>query len=416
MTDFCEATIGFWRSHPQLRRHVDSGLLDFARFDPESGREVSLLVSGETLRPDTLANPLIAIANYFFDGIPQDAFGVLQGKLHEYQVAVPADAGSIDRDDPQFFAQLNLELDARPVSPDYYEDPEWNTVLRGYENRLDDTTVLFPVAALGCLENLMSLSGGRLLLISGDKGLDREETLLGLPKGMLAAHGSFSLPVNYDAMGRVFRARGGVFLKSRQAANHLAVTAFVGGRAGAALHEIDRVFEDSVGECGPDGFYVLKKAFERFIPKMSLEELLAALRFSGWDPDFFRLCASALSTHFTSGTQAQREELLWGIEEVCSNYFSIGEDGELAACIGDFFLDCGLAARALEYYGHAEGLGSVTAETCCRKANALYYLSRLEEAREQVELALEMEPGYGAARGLRIRIEEEQARLSPSLT
>jgi hypothetical protein len=75
MTDFTETNVRYWREHPRLRPFVDQGLLDFALLDAEDvGGEVRLVEAGVALRAGDVGNPLVVVANYVLDTVPQDAF------------------------------------------------------------------------------------------------------------------------------------------------------------------------------------------------------------------------------------------------------------------------------------------------------------------------------------------------------
>jgi hypothetical protein len=160
MTDFAERNLAYWREHPSLRPFVEAGVLDFARFDPACDRELRLEVFGTTLSPGTVKNPVAVLANYVFDSLPQDAFAVTGGRLHESLATLTYPTPEPDPADPKWFARGRLTFEHRPITGDYYEDPEWNRVLKGYEERLDDTVVLFPEATLRCLDHLAA-TGGR---------------------------------------------------------------------------------------------------------------------------------------------------------------------------------------------------------------------------------------------------------------
>src|SRR5262245_42805416 len=83
MTAFTERNIRHRQDHPFLRSYVDSGRLDFARFDAERDTEIKLEISGTVLRPGAVKNPLAVMANSVFDSLPQDLFAVTGGQLHE---------------------------------------------------------------------------------------------------------------------------------------------------------------------------------------------------------------------------------------------------------------------------------------------------------------------------------------------
>ena len=89
MTDIALSNINFWRSHPFLQSMIKEGFLDFAYYHhDEESKPLELIVSGEILSPDALRNPLVVIANYFFDTIPQDLFVVREGQVMEGRITL----------------------------------------------------------------------------------------------------------------------------------------------------------------------------------------------------------------------------------------------------------------------------------------------------------------------------------------
>ncbi len=102
-------------------------------------------------------------------------------------------------------------MDAPPLSitPDYYttagagaedgDELHLERLLAWYRHRFHDCPVgaslLFPVGALRALRRLTALSGGRALVISGDKGHNNAEQFKGLADPHIAVHGSFSVMV-----------------------------------------------------------------------------------------------------------------------------------------------------------------------------------------------------------------------------
>ncbi|CAN0420392.1 unnamed protein product, partial [Laminaria digitata] len=77
-------------------------------------------------------------------------------------------------------------------------------------------SILFPVGALRALRRLMSFSHNRAVVISGDKGNNNPEQFRGLMDPHIAVHGSFSVMVNYHAIGAYFTSRGGFALHNPQ--------------------------------------------------------------------------------------------------------------------------------------------------------------------------------------------------------
>ena len=129
MTDFTERNIDFWRKHQSLTPLVEEGVLDFALFDAEVDEELKLSESGDLLTPGTVKNPMVVIANYFFDSIPQDAFFVQAGQLHEGLVAVTSYQQETDLNNPEILSHVEISYHRNPVEQDYYENTDWNEIL-----------------------------------------------------------------------------------------------------------------------------------------------------------------------------------------------------------------------------------------------------------------------------------------------
>jgi len=83
VTDFSEKNIDYWQNHSFLKPYFDSGVLDCATFDIAKDEKLKLRNSGEVLCAGNLKNPLILIANYTFDSLPQDTFFVKREKLFQ---------------------------------------------------------------------------------------------------------------------------------------------------------------------------------------------------------------------------------------------------------------------------------------------------------------------------------------------
>ncbi len=86
MTDLAADNVMAWKEHPALQSFIAEGLLDFARFDAVQDTELNLVVSGTTISEGDLKQPVIIVANYFFDSIPQELIYVGDGQIYEADV------------------------------------------------------------------------------------------------------------------------------------------------------------------------------------------------------------------------------------------------------------------------------------------------------------------------------------------
>lgn len=407
MTDVSERTIGYWREHPRLAELVAQGRLDFARFDAEQDRGLHLIERGTRLDAGDPAGPLVVIANYVFDGIRTDAFMVAEGKLQEALVTLSAEAGEIGPDDPAILGTLDLSFEGHDVGPGYYGDPEFDRIVEGYGRRLSDTTVLFPVSALDCIRNLAAVAGGRLLLLSGDKGWSGERDLDKTPPPGLVMHGSFSLSVNYHAVAEFFRGRNGIALEPDHAHASLHVGAYMLGAGERDAVETRLAFFESVESGGPDDDFALLRTIGDK-PDPDLDETLALLRLSGWDHQIFLRRQEAVRNLAETATKRQKMEIRRALVEVWNNYLFLGETNDLAFQIGVVLMGFDLYADGLAFMRHSLELYGPDPSTLTNAALCLLRLGRFEEAMAAVDEALLLNSAQGTARALRLVIEEER--------
>ncbi|HEV2862322.1 MAG TPA: tetratricopeptide repeat protein [Pyrinomonadaceae bacterium] len=412
MTDLAERNLEYWRAHPRLRPLVEEGSLDFALFDAERGRELTPVVSGEPLSAGAMRNPLMVVSNYFFDSLPQDAFAVAEGRLSEMLVTVSTPRREPDPEDPDILSRVEVAYDHAPADGDYYEDPAWNRILEDYSRRLPSAAFLFPVAALKCVEYFHALSGGRMLLLSGDRGYcDDEAILRGEGTPTPAVHGSFSMMVDYQAVGEYCRHLGGQVLHPAHRAESLNVSAFLfGGPADGGFVETRQAYEEAVEKFGPDDFFTLKEGVAGVYDSLSPGQLLAFLRLSGWDHRRFLECLHVFKRHLPELDETRKRELGRAVRSVWDAYLPIGEEEDLAFHLGTLLLEMESYAEALEFLQHSEDLYGPEPGTAYNMAVCCHGLRQTAKALEHVNRALELDADFDAARALRIKLRPSGGR------
>jgi hypothetical protein len=210
MTDFADSIVDGWKVNRQLQPFIDDGILDFAVFRPEDANEFHLKGSNRLVVPGNIKNPVVAIANYFFDSIRQDQFQIKDHQLYETRVTFTRELNGIAHDSPVQLEQLTKTESFFPANPDYYEDPQLNRVLRYYTEIYENASILFPIGAFRCIQNLLCLSDQKLLLLAADKGFNRPDYMVGHKEQIYTPHhGAFSYMVNFDALAHYFRFSGG---------------------------------------------------------------------------------------------------------------------------------------------------------------------------------------------------------------
>jgi tetratricopeptide (TPR) repeat protein len=405
MTDFAAPLADYWRRHPSLKPFMDSGLLDLALFDATQPGDLDLMVSGSHLAAGSVKNPIIVIANYVFDSIPQDSFSIHEGRLYENLITLASpqpEPGPAD-----LLAQLEVSYDSRLAAAEYYDDSDFNQILAAYQDRLGNTTLTFPVAGLGCIRYFNQLARGRLMVLSADKGYDCEEALLGLNDPVLSLHGSFSMMVNHHAIAHYTQLLGGKTLQPAQSHASLCVAAFLFGQPPASYRETRQAFGEWIAKGGPDDFFMLKKAAENHIGDFSLHQLLAYFRLSCWDASIFLASAPALHKHLDSASPRLRRELYRAILQVWDMYYPIGEDDDVPFQMAMLLQAMALYPEALEFYDPSLRLSGPDPSTFYNSGMCHYNLRQLQAAAAAIQRAIELEPEFEAAKAVQIQLQAE---------
>jgi tetratricopeptide (TPR) repeat protein len=411
MTDAAMNLIDYWQAHPSLRPLVDAGLVDFAHFDASERADITLLKSGETLRSGAVANPMIVVANYVFDSIPHDSFSIRDGELFENLVKVTS-----TELDPVLSAErpvgdLEITFEANPTRHDYYPDAALNRVLEGYRRRLADMMLLLPVSAVACVRYFQELSTDRALFLVGDIGSAHED---GGSRGTggIGRDGNFWLEVNFHALGEYVRELGGRVFHPPHRHASLNVSTFVLGECATGFAETAMAYEDAVAQGGPDDFFILTRVIAARFAAMNRDDLLAFLRSTGWDSDYFVQCVPFLLETLQTVSAASRQDIYQAIEEAWDVYYPIGAGGDL----GD--LGFGLGAllfrledypRALEYFQRSLQVVGADPITTFNIALCLYRMGRLPESIEWLDRTLELDAANESAQEMRATLVAQGA-------
>lgn len=378
----------YWREHPSLRPLIERGILDFASYDCTRDDALTLIHSGQTLGPGSLANPVVAVANYVFDTIPHDLFRVRGGVLEDGMVEgaaglAPGQAGTIR------YVPLAAGASA------YRDDPELAGVLEDYRARLDGVAFLIPVSATVALRRLGGLSRGGLLLLAGDKGYCRAEQfgLFG-ETPHVARHGpTVSVAVNFHALEQYFARRGGLLLLPANPSPSFVVAAGVQGLRPEELPETRAAFGDAV-----DGLPVVDHLPFLTSPvpdQAGLDYLLALLQVCHFEPEVISRHAEAFAGRRAPTDESTRARLARALERVRENFFPIGpEDARVPRRMAQLLFVLGLPHLAIEYLRQALALNDVPqqAKTLFNLALCHRALGQLDETERCLTEAARLDP------------------------
>ncbi|HVV81488.1 MAG TPA: tetratricopeptide repeat protein [Kofleriaceae bacterium] len=404
LTDLAEANLAFCAAHPRLRPHVEAGRIDLARFDAERDTELHLRRSGDVLSAETRPAAVVAIANYLFDSLVQDIFRVTGGALEESLAALYSTQPEPDLDDPAMIERVKLVYEAAPAGDAPYGDPALDGILADYRRTMTDTAITFPIGPLTCVRNLHRLAGGRLLLLTADKGQVHEEELARRHEPQPVVHGSFSMSVNFHAIGAWFRRSGGDVLDVTPRDGTLTPNGFVGGATAATVVRTRAAFADGIEAFGPMDMLELADDIYK-LDKPSLGALLATLRMTDWDPWVFYRVVDRMLPLLDDAGAAHRREARRALTRVWARYYHLGGTRDVPFELARVWQRLKHHAEAIELYRASIELFGDSHVTHYNLGLCLHYGSHDHRgALAEFERALALQPDYAHARDWRLRM------------
>ncbi len=330
LTDISQATLDFWQTHPRLQQYFRLGLLDVARFDAEKDDSIYLTYQGIRLGPGSCQQPLIVMGNYFFDTIPQELLYFESGQT--YQVTM----GLIDPKPEEDQEKLLQRTQVR-FSYDLFDEssflPELKPLVEHYRSVLTNSHVLIPHLGVQCIERLKKCSDQGLLLLVGDKGIHQLRDLDGLEPPELVSHEVRSLYTNFHALGVYCNQEDGrSFLPNRQKFN-LVVAGFLMVDNPVLFPSFALAFEKWASKVGPDESYLLKVVLEKGFSNLSLEEVIAVLRFFLHDAKIFQALYSSIEDHIPNLVPKGKEVLTIELIDIWENYYQLNHDEKVEIAI-----------------------------------------------------------------------------------
>ena len=369
--------------------------------------QLKLRYSGEVLSPGNLKNPLVVIANYTFDSLPQDTFNVAKGELFEGLITLTSSKEELDTKDNSILRGLNYYYTDNYIQGDnYYEDPNLNDILLYYRDRLGDTAFSFPIVALEAITRLMKLFNDDIIIISVDKGYKNEKSMLKNSHPYLSKHGCVSMTVNFNAIEHFFKNLGGDAIHSIYEHVNVNMSLFLFSKSKHEFVETKMTYKDIIEGIGPDDFYLIKKGIIPVSNSFDTKQLLTLIRFTVWDPKTFLDCYNLFLERIEVEENFPLEELIVVINKVWEHYFPIGDEDDLAYYIGSLLSIIGYYNDALGYFEVSYEFYGASAEIYYKIALCYFNLSKIDKAMEYTEKSLELNPIFEETRTMKILIED----------
>ncbi|MES2217563.1 MAG: hypothetical protein V4501_04030 [Pseudomonadota bacterium] len=353
MSDFTKNNIKYYETHPAFIPYLERGVLDFALFDMEVERPITLLKKNIRLNPETLINPLIVYANYIFDTISHDAFTVHEGKLYELLLSISTPENNMRDNKPDDMEQLSIDFKVNEINSNYYNDPHLDTILEEYKTTLRDSSLLFPIGSIRAIKLLKKLSDNKLFIISSDKGYSALKSLDNLGHPSLSFHGSFSMMVNFHAIANYFKNSGGdYFLQTPR--KGIKTSVFCSGYQLADLPETRLALNEYLEGLSPADYFTLHRRMSDTFQECSLDIIAAHINFSHWDPHIFTKLANRVNSLAEDAESDTVTFLASNMHKIAANYYFMPKSDCVLFEIAVFFHTIKRFEEALKYYNEAK--------------------------------------------------------------
>jgi len=353
ISDIIEENLDFFQTHSQFQTYLEKGILDVAYFDAVDGNELYLRHAKKTILPNSLHQPIVAIANYFFDSIPNDLFLIQNKIISACSVELQSKVDPAKMDTATLIDNIEVSFHKEPLGEPFYAEALSNAILESYKELVVNTHLFFPQKGLQCLSNLQKLSDKGLMLLTMDKGFHEIHDLEKKGEPDIITHGSFSLWVNYHALGAFCEKQGGKVLYPSFSSFYLEMGCLMFLTDAEKYEETNAAYQRCVNDFGPDDFNSIKKLTYQNIARLTLVELIAFLRLSSYDSSLFHKVLPRIKQVVKRVTFNERKRFAQTMHQIWNMYFNINEPFDLAYELGGIFYDLGFYKEALIYFKYS---------------------------------------------------------------
>ncbi|MFZ6658780.1 tetratricopeptide repeat protein [Undibacterium sp. TJN19] len=400
LTDFTQTNLDAWCKHASFQDWFAIGLLDVALFDVNDGDQLNLQISDKRIGKATLQNPIVVLANYVFDGVPQDLLYFKDGIAHHTLVSLASAEKPDELDTAALLAQLQVHSEYQICEQPFYAEPALQAQLEQYCHHIDapdGAHILFPATSLRCLNRLQALSTAGMMLLSADKGNCQLAGVVHADAPGLILHGSFSLSVNYHAFIAWCEASGGLALQPLHHHQSVAIICLLLVDNPDVHIGTRRAYQQQIGNFGPDDFYTISKCLNQQKAAMGADAIFSYMRFNRNDAHQLMRLIPRLAELIPDLDETGISTLKQLLHACWQAYFPLGEERDLAFDMAGLFYAMNDFPAALHYFKRTQDIYGRHTGTLFNMAACHEQMGEYEQARSLLEKLLEVAPENEAA-------------------
>lgn len=351
LTDIVEENLTFFKNHTQFQKYFKNKTLDVAYYDGRYTDNIHLHFADKFIEKDSQDQPMVVIANYFFDSIPFELVRIKEGELANSFVTVKSTVKDLNPENIPL-NEIELQYQFETIDKTDFEDTYYNDIIDEYVVAIANTYLPFPKGSLDCIKRLHGLSKCGMMLLTMDKGFQHLSLLNNRPLPEWITHGSFSFSVNYHAFIRFCELSGGKAMFSNFSNFHLEVGCLLFMENNSSFSNVHEAFRLHVDDFGPDDFYNIINYGCENAQTLKVEEIIVLLRMSSFDSTVFENLIGSIKKSKDVISMVERERLKQTFEKVLEVLFNIGEL-DIAFEMGGLLYDFGFFNEAIVFFEHS---------------------------------------------------------------
>lgn len=390
MSDFTKHNVEFWENHHAIEDYIKQGIIDFAIYDMEAERPITLIRHNIKLTSEILKNPLILFANYIFDTISHDSFAVHEGKLYELLLTLTTDETNMQDNRPVSMEEIKVDYSVHEIKSNYYHDTHLDPILLEYKKELKESSFLFPIGSLKAIKFLRKLANDKLLIISTDKGYSSLSSLDNLGHPSISFHGSFSMMVNFHAIASYFKNVGGDALLQTPRKG-IKTSLFCSGFTLDEMPLTKMAAEKWVEGFSPSDYFTLHRRISDSFQECTLDTIAAHLNLSDWDPHIYLKLASRVIALVPEADRDTLQFLATNMPKMAANYYHMPKTECILFEIAVFYHAVKQYPEAIEYYLKALPFVGEQFGLYYNLALCYHYLEKNEEALKYFKKAISLD-------------------------
>jgi len=400
LSDIVDDNLEYYNSKTQFQPYFEKGTLDVCYFDAIGSETLELQHSKKTIHTKELNQPIVAIANYFFDSIPKDLFQFTKNEVFSCDVAIHSNVDPAGMDDDILLESMQLVYSNSSMQLPHYNEKTLDSMLDDYSKLLFNTYLFIPTKGFLCLDNISNLSTNGMIVLSLDKGYHEIHDLENMVQPKMITHGSVSFNVNFHAYGLYCEKLGGKSMFPKFSTEHLELACLFFMDNPCSYTETEAAYHRVVNEFGPDDFNGLKKFNYKHVGLMSITDIIGFLRLGAYDSQLFINFLPTIKKRIKTISVNARTRIAQTLHETWNMYYFMESKEDLAFEMGGIFYELGLYEDAIKYFEHSKMEYEVTPDLYYNSALCYYQLRQDEKFSETLKLAKERFPNYKAYKHL----------------